>query len=240
MFAPTTRRSPILRPIYAAGLYRAGFVRLDERATGCWRLRVHKRRLNGVSTADRHLHPRHVEQRLVPLDRPISDNDAFITLPKYLISREALLHVGLSEAKATELWHRWTHDIRAVNSDEGGLQARFLDYILRTVDKEADTSGADDAMWNACMSACGVDVDVQATIMNPDFRGIRLSNSCLYWVKDTIKLRYASMQTFQREARRHEERILRGGFLMGGHGGEESGGGLSGDFESAAGSFSLS
>lgn len=153
-----------------------------------------------------------------PKTPPQSDlsNDAFArgTIPEDLISRETLLYVGLSENKATELWHRWINwpafgPRREIDVDDGGLQVTFIDYILGTLENQVDTAEDDDAAWNACLSTCGIDVTVQVAIMDPVFKDLRLSNSCLYWARDTIEMRYAGLEEIQRTSRERDTQMRR-------------------------------
>lgn len=234
---PTTGESQILTPTDASNLRKEGLLG-DGEDTGYRRLRIHKRRLNNLSEE---------EHRHIPLNSPISpspSDDAFATIPENLISRETLLHVGLSENKATELWHRWTNwpasgPRRETDVDDGGLQVTFIDYILGAFENQVDTAEDDDAIWNACMSTCGIDVTVQVAIMDPAFKYLRLSNSCLHWARDTIEMRYAGLKEIQRTSRERDTQIRRAASRPGGHEGGERSGGPSGGFKSATGSSSF-
>src|SRR5690349_15737120 len=171
--------------------------------------RLHKRRLN--RTSDEEYHD-------IPLSTPISSSeaqDAFVTIPTDLVSLETLLHVGFSNTKATELWNRWTNwpttgPRREIDPDDGsGLQVCFLDYILGNLENNIDSAGDDDLEWRACLNTYGIDKDTQDAIMDTHFRDLRLSSSCLYWVKDTIKMRYAGLQDIQRTSRVREMELRR-------------------------------
>jgi hypothetical protein len=110
-------RSAILAQLDAANLQNFSLLRP---AANSGSLRLHKRRLNRSSDE---------ENKCTPLTiRPDSPEavDAFATIPEYLFSRETLIHVGLSEEKADELWDRWSNwpadgPRREVDSDDGGL-----------------------------------------------------------------------------------------------------------------------
>ncbi|RMZ85391.1 hypothetical protein DV737_g732, partial [Chaetothyriales sp. CBS 132003] len=111
-----------------------------------------------------------------------------------IVSHETLIYVGLSEEKASEMWNQWTHwpatgPRRETDIDDGGLQVTFLDFIIGALENQIDAIEDNDDHWQACLDACGIDVDVQRAIMDPIFKPLRLSDSCLYWVKDTIKMR---------------------------------------------------
>lgn len=197
----------ILTPADAANLRKEGLLSYAE-GTGSRRLRIHKRRLNNSSEE---------EHRHIPLNTPTSppfSDDAFATIPEDLISHETLLHLGLSEGKATEIWHRWTNwptsgPRREIDADDGGLQVTFIDYILGALENQIDVAEDDDAAWNACLSTCGIDVTVQGAIMDPAFKYVRLSKSCLHWARDTVEMRYAGLEEIQRTSRERDAQMRR-------------------------------
>jgi hypothetical protein len=82
----------ILAPLDADDLLSHGLLGAS-RITGFSRL--HKRRLNRSSDEEHHDIPLDIS-----LESPAADN-AFVTIPAVLISRETLLYVGLSEVEAT-------------------------------------------------------------------------------------------------------------------------------------------
>lgn len=41
------------------------------------------------------------------------------------------------------------------------------------------------------MNVCGISVETQDAIMDPHFAYLRRSNSCVYWARETINIRYA-------------------------------------------------
>ncbi|KAK3945749.1 hypothetical protein QBC46DRAFT_455040 [Diplogelasinospora grovesii] len=161
----------------------------------------------------------------IPLDiSPESPaaGDAFAEIPAALVSRETLLYVGLSEAKATELWDRWINwpnttcgpSRHGIDPDDGRLQVTFDDMIIGSLENQADRAGLDDEQWRACLDACGISADLQDAIMDPIFKYLRLCESCLWWVKDTIRMRYAGLKDIQSSSREREEELRRRQMLM--------------------------
>ncbi|KAK0720984.1 hypothetical protein B0H67DRAFT_577867 [Lasiosphaeris hirsuta] len=90
----------ILAPLDVSNLQTEGLLR---QGTSSRIRRLHQRRLNRSSEE---------EHRDIPLEIPQNDSaiqDAFASIPVFLISRETLTHVGLSASKAEQLWSAWTN-----------------------------------------------------------------------------------------------------------------------------------
>jgi hypothetical protein len=193
----------ILAPLDAVDLLSRGLLGPGTTTGFC---RLHKRLLNRWSDAEYHD---------IPLDislEPPAAGDAFSMIPTVLISYETLVHVGLSEVKATELWNRWINwpvsgPRREIDTDDGGLRVDFIDFIIGPLENQVDTAEDNDLRWRECLNACGIDVSVQDAIMDPHFEYLRLSESCLYWVKDTIEMRYAGLKDIQRSSREREMKL---------------------------------
>jgi hypothetical protein len=47
------------------------------------------------------------------------------------------------------------------------------------------------------MNFCGIRPEVQVSIMNPIYKTVRLTESCCFWMKDTIELRYRGLEAIQ-------------------------------------------
>ncbi|KFY76579.1 hypothetical protein V499_03812 [Pseudogymnoascus sp. VKM F-103] len=122
-----------------------------------------------------------------------------------IVSFETLINVGLSITKAEELWNRWTHwergeydPHRETDPDDGGLTVMFDDFIVGwSVTNRVDAVGDNDDEWRDCLDACGINMPTQDAIMDPNFAHIRRSNSCLYWAKETIEMRYRGLSETQ-------------------------------------------
>lgn len=61
--------------------------------------------------------------------------------------------------------------------------------------------GEEDNLWNQSLTSCGMAQDVQDAIMDPAFKEIRFTANSMYWVKDTIGMRYAGLKDIQRASR---------------------------------------
>ncbi|KAK4032093.1 hypothetical protein C8A01DRAFT_20795 [Parachaetomium inaequale] len=192
----------ILAPLDAETLQSQGLLHPGS-TTGTHRL--HRRRVTEYGD---------VEYKHIPLDVPLQSplaDEAYVTIPQTLISRQTLAHIGLSDSKATELWHRWGNwpadgpspvidgPGRAIDADDDEpLEAVFLGFVIHLTKREPDVDDeSDDVQWRSYLDACGISHDVQDAIMDPHFTDIRLSNSCWYWIQDTIEMRYAGLQDIQ-------------------------------------------
>ncbi|KAI1377139.1 hypothetical protein F4677DRAFT_459485 [Hypoxylon crocopeplum] len=165
--------------------------------------RIHKRLLNRSSSE---------EYSDIPLDvRTDSPNAAyaFATIPTTLISRDTLRYLG--------------HSLDKVDSNNGGLEITFIDFITARLENYEDACEDDDHQWHHCLAACGVSGSVQDAIMDPRFNDIRLTNSCLFWVKDTLAMRYAGLEDISR-ASHQREMELAGARPCGSGGGDGSSG----------------
>ncbi|KAK0708417.1 hypothetical protein B0H67DRAFT_603407 [Lasiosphaeris hirsuta] len=218
MSKSNSTNATILAPLDAASLQAQGLL-LARSAAGS--RRIHKRRLNRSSDE---------EHRSIPLVTPPEPLAAFVTIPDVLISRETLIHVGLSAERAGELWQKWTNwpqngpRREADPDDGGGLQVTFIDFIVGHMENKNDAADESDAQWRECMDACGLSVDAQDAIMDPHFTYLRLSSSCLSWVRDTIEMRYAGLQDIQRTSRAREMELRRMVSRPGAHQREQRGG----------------
>ncbi|KAJ9193586.1 hypothetical protein DTO164E3_7842 [Paecilomyces variotii] len=197
--------STILAPLDSAELINCGLLG-PGRTTGSQRL--HKRRLNRSSDEENHDISLNIS-----LSSPAADG-AFAMIPVALISYETLVYVGLSEAKATELWNQWTSwpaqgPLRETDPDDGGWIVTFKDFIIGSFENRVDAADDNDQEWRACLNRCGVAVDVQNAIMDPRFKYLRLSQSCLYWVNDTVNMRYAGLEDIQRSSHEREMQLRR-------------------------------
>jgi hypothetical protein len=197
----------ILSPLDSVDLQSRGLLG-PGRTTGSHRL--HKRLLNRSSDEENHDIPLNI-----PLSSPAAD-DAFAMIPVVLISYETLVYVGLSEAKATELWSQWTNwpalgPPRETDLDDARYPSAvtFKDFIIASFENQVDAADDNAQQWRACLNACGIAVDVQDAIMDPRFKYLCLSQSCLYWVNDTVKMRYAGLEDIQRSSRKREMELRR-------------------------------
>jgi hypothetical protein len=81
-----------------------------------------------------------------------------------------------------------------------GVQGRpFIDFATGYVKAQftVDTHGDDDAEWFQCFEICRISPPTQASIMDPIYRRLRLTRSCITsgWIIDTMNMRYLSLES---------------------------------------------
>ncbi|TID00170.1 hypothetical protein CH35J_005326 [Colletotrichum higginsianum] len=161
--------------------------------------RLHKRRLNRSSDE---------EHYNIPLDVPMQSpagSHAFQEIPEFLISREALVHVGFSDHRAAFLWNEWSMYMAGMpQHDIDDLQVDFISFILNRLDQQVNTWSDTNSEWRSCLNSYGMSDEFQAAIMDPNFKYLRTSESCHYWTKDTVEMRFAGLQDIQRASRLRE------------------------------------
>jgi hypothetical protein len=84
----------------------------------------------------------------------------------------------------------------------------FLKYMIGAFNTGNDTFSNDDRTWARLMDTFGLSIGTQQAILDPAFRYIRLSESCVYWAKDTVHMRYYGLMEIQK-ASRDRENVLR-------------------------------
>lgn len=196
---------PIFSPLDEANLERSGLLGPVD-ISG--KRKCHKRRLNRLSDE---------EHKEIPLDVGIGspgEADAFATIPNAIISREALNYLGFSTHMADTIWNKWMTWPpgfgREVDPSYGGLQVTFIDFIiLAHVEKAKDVDEDDDSRWRQCIKECGMSASVQDAIMDINFKQIRITQSCVDWVTDTVQMRYAGLKEIQRTSCEREMQLER-------------------------------
>ncbi|KAJ4258204.1 hypothetical protein NW762_008350 [Fusarium torreyae] len=193
--------------------------------------RVHKRRLNRSSDE---------ENGHIPLNaHPQSQPEAFATIPADLISNATIEYVGFAPDKATQIWNSWnnwptTGPQREIDHVDNDLQVTFLDFLKGHVSYSADTFEDNDPAWIRYMQNWGIPTELQHSIMDGHFKSLRLDGSCAYWVRDTIKMRYAGFEDIQRASRERQQALQRASSRPGPSPGRGSGSGPSASSASAS------
>ncbi|XEV07496.1 hypothetical protein FSHL1_012783 [Fusarium sambucinum] len=76
----------------------------------------------------------------------------------------------------------------------------FLDWVKGHAGYSNDVwHDDDDEAWINCMQQRGIATELQQAIMDPDFKYMRMTGTCLTWLRDTIKMRYAALEEIQRQ-----------------------------------------
>ncbi|KAH6983442.1 hypothetical protein BKA56DRAFT_655924 [Ilyonectria sp. MPI-CAGE-AT-0026] len=133
---------------------------------------------------------------------PSTENlEHFIDIPEVLFSRETLTFLGFNESASETIWSRWVNcgpdDGREIDGGLVTFESMARAYIYGTFTREEDASSDDDLAWRASMNSCGINEELQTAIMTPRCRDVRLTESCQFWLLDTISARYASLKQIQ-------------------------------------------
>jgi hypothetical protein len=173
--------------------------------------------------------------KMMPCPDPPPDaldtDKVYMTIPEVLISWETLNYLGLTEARANELWEQW--DSRYIGesslvTNELGLPEKrcpcnawlddFVSFIIRLAQREPDVyMEDDDAQWRTYYDSCGITKDTQDRILdriqNSEFEDERQSGSSalefnmelVYW-----KLALIRTDSYERAAKLQQAASLSG------------------------------
>ncbi|KAI0381512.1 hypothetical protein F5Y04DRAFT_280590 [Hypomontagnella monticulosa] len=156
---------------------------------------LHRRRLNATSDAE------YANLPLTPisLESPAQDSSLFATIPVLFESQATLKYIGCTDETAARIWWEWGtwRNGRKTEDEDAVHGTLFIEFaVLRLTRKtsiDVDADCEDDRTWRNCLTECGINAEVQETIMDPMFKELRLTESCFFWIKDTIKLRYREL-----------------------------------------------
>ncbi|KAK2676666.1 hypothetical protein RAB80_008852 [Fusarium oxysporum f. sp. vasinfectum] len=139
-----------------------------------------------------------------------SDHD-----PEKLISKPTIEYVGFNSDKAREIWSGWIAwpsgpIIREIDlGDETTLEVSFIYWVKgHTGNPNTDDVWKDDnSAWFHYIEQCGIATELQYTIMDPLFRDMRLTDTCIGWLRDTIEMRYEGLRNIQRASAERERAL---------------------------------
>ena len=188
-----------------AALMREGLVTAAINGTR----KLHKRRLNRSSDEE------HQDLPLTPVSMlsPTPEQDIYASIPDQLFSKATLRFLGFSEAGAEQIWNCWV-SFPGPEDDHGreidGGPVTFLSFATAHIRGHGSDTGIDeDEAWLATMRDCGIDTELQSAIVDYEDREIRLTESCKYWLLDTIKMRYRALLEIQQASREREMAMRR-------------------------------
>ncbi|KAF3076432.1 hypothetical protein CFAM422_001456 [Trichoderma lentiforme] len=143
------------------------------------------------------------------------------TLPDQLVSLATIKYLGYDDETASQIWNKWI--AQAPEADPVPeiipfyqFELTFMDYIVgysygHRYDPDLNANDDDDAKWYACLDRCGINKDTQEAIMDPVFRRTRLTEACIFWIRNTIELRYEALKSSIQEASREVEQASQEG-----------------------------
>ncbi|OTA04020.1 hypothetical protein A9Z42_0045660 [Trichoderma parareesei] len=121
-----------------------------------------------------------------------------VFIPRELVSLATIKYLGYNDEAAADIWGRWTARFPSGQPQElePVLGKPFLNPIIEfsyyRFDLDADDG--DDSKWLDCMGQCGINQATHTAIMDPVYKRVRLTRSCLHWLRDTMKLRYRALK----------------------------------------------
>lgn len=217
---------PLLSPIDLEDLQVSGLI-TPLRPNGT--RKIHKRRLHRSSDEENAHLP------LLPMPSP--ESDAFFVIPEEIISLPTLEYLGFNREGALRIWNDWNNppasnffrneaetDSHAMSIQDDKEIVSFIDFVVghSTPRGQLDTSDDDDELWFDCLRHCRINTDLQMAIMDPAFKKIRLTESCWFWIQDTLSLRYRGLREIQCASREREMDIQRARSRPGGLSGSSS------------------
>ncbi|KAL6886376.1 hypothetical protein HDV57DRAFT_508543 [Trichoderma longibrachiatum] len=135
------------------------------------------------------------------------------SIPKEPVSLATIKYLGYTDDAAADIWRRWAARFPTGQPQEleFSLGKPFIDAIVEfsSCRYEIDTDDNDDFKWLECMDQCGINRSTQAAIMDPVYKRLRLTRSCLNWLRDTMELRYRALKEVL-EARGRDHNKARG------------------------------
>ncbi|XDG10355.1 hypothetical protein ABKA04_009970 [Annulohypoxylon sp. FPYF3050] len=142
---------------------------------------------------------------------PENESTHFYTIPNHLISEATLRYLGYNTQRAYLLWERWCSSNRREIDYTSGAR-KVLNFLLLAINHlesrgDYDTWSENDDEWYELMIDCGLEIQLQNHIMDPEYKHIRQTRTCISWVRDTFELRYQGLLDAQKESRRRARRL---------------------------------
>ncbi|KAF7876578.1 hypothetical protein EAF04_001666 [Stromatinia cepivora] len=126
------------------------------------------------------------------------DARVYTLIPEFLDSEETLEWLGWTPQKAAEIWARW-RTIQATETQHGTIfEVLFLDHTTGFIPYDVLEDNADD--WEEHMRNWGVSSELIDAIMDAEFSNVRLTESAQHWVRDTMEIRYLSLERIKRDS----------------------------------------
>lgn len=126
---------------------------------------------------------------------------AFLYLPDSIESEATLVWLGFEPAKAKFLFQSWQgYDPNDI-VEFPGLVTHYIKHFYE------DVTGADDDEWNHLFSKLGITQDLKNAILDPQFKQIRLTESCKDWLIDTFEGKFCILTAIQGASRKRAKLI---------------------------------
>lgn len=117
----------------------------------------------------------------------------------YLDSYETLIKIGFTAKAASNIFEKWDSvkdQDKSTDTNRGLVD--FAGIIRAHVLSKCDnTRSDDDKTWVTTLEKAGIAPSLRTAIMTPEFRKIRLTKSCHYWVMASVLQRYKAIEEAQ-------------------------------------------
>lgn len=135
-----------------------------------------------------------------------------LKIPITLYSRKALIWLGFSDEMADQLWRQWLElykpkHFRAASTFRDTILTYFRLPDVAGTSPTLDTFTDDDNEWRQVLHAHGLSQQFVDMIMDPRFRERRLTESCKYWIEDTLRQRWDLLIKVHKTSRKRTARI---------------------------------
>ncbi|MDI1486188.1 MAG: hypothetical protein OHK93_005414 [Ramalina farinacea] len=129
-------------------------------------------------------------------------------LPDQRQSREHLEYLGYESDTARTLWRRWSD--WQDDPDDIGLEPPDLEeVVVCAMDSKEDNALSLSDDWHAVMTSWGINEELQAKIMNPEFEAVRLTEGAKHWVMLAMKGREKRLDDIYARSRNRFGRWLK-------------------------------
>ncbi|PHH68230.1 hypothetical protein CDD82_714 [Ophiocordyceps australis] len=130
---------------------------------------------------------------------PLSGLDSvYECIPDDLVSKATLEYLGYNEETATRLWRRWVHWFQDAHRRlEKHFEEDFFNHamgFLLRANHACSPFSVDPLAWDASFEHCGIGHELRSAIMDPCYEDLRLTNSCYFWLTDTMMVRMRALQ----------------------------------------------
>jgi hypothetical protein len=140
--------------------------------------RIHKPRLNRWSDEEN----LHLPLTSISSVSSTSASEMYATIPETLVSLATLKYLEYTDAAANQIWARWTTwppgPPGRFEVDGDGIQFIEVATSHLTGSCDHDTWDDNDQLWYNCMNLCSIKPEIQASIIDPICKEIRLTESC--------------------------------------------------------------
>lgn len=151
----------------------------------------------------------------IPLDvdpNSLEAGVAFVRVPDRVISRATLEYVGFSETKAGDLWAQWPNwlaedSTRETDPHRSGPPWRFLAFMEHALETKIQTFDEDDEVCTQVMDALGLSAKTKREILDPEWKYLRLGESCEYWARHNLKKQFFGLREIQRSSHERHQAI---------------------------------